>query len=82
VVTLLEVLEHILAVERALAEACRVAQQFVVLSVPSHADDNPEHIHLFDKSALTALLKRHGARRITVEYVLNHLIAIARVADA
>jgi len=82
VVTLLEVLEHIPAAERALAEACRVAQRFVVLSVPTHADNNPEHIHLFDKPALMTLLQRNGAERVTVEYVLNHIIAVARVTDA
>jgi ubiquinone/menaquinone biosynthesis C-methylase UbiE len=82
VVTALEVLEHIPDAGRAIAEVCRVAQRFVVISVPSKADDNPEHIHLFERPALTALLQRHGATRITTEYVLNHLIAVVRVAAA
>jgi 2-polyprenyl-3-methyl-5-hydroxy-6-metoxy-1,4-benzoquinol methylase len=80
VVTVLEVLEHIPDTARALAEVCRVARRFVVLSVPSRGDDNLEHIHLFDRPTLTALLQRHGAERVTTEYVLNHLIAVARVA--
>jgi hypothetical protein len=78
-VTLLEVLEHIADTERVLAEVCRVARRFVLLSVPSKADDNPEHLHLFDAAGLTALLGRAGAGKVGVEYVLNHMIVVARI---
>lgn len=82
VVTLLEVLEHIPDTRRALAEVCRVASRFVVLSVPSKPDNNPEHIHLFDQPTLIGLLREQGMDRISVEYVHNHLIAVARSAQA
>ena len=47
--------------------------------MPSKEDDNPEHIHLFDEATLESLLKRAGARRVRIEYILNHIIAIAQI---
>jgi ubiquinone/menaquinone biosynthesis C-methylase UbiE len=80
VVTMLEVLEHIPDTGAALAEVCRVARRFVVLSVPSKPDNNPEHIHLFDAARLETLLDRAGAARVNFEYVPGHLVAVARIA--
>jgi ubiquinone/menaquinone biosynthesis C-methylase UbiE len=78
-VTFLEVLEHVERPAVALAEALRVARRFVVLSVPSKEDDNPEHIHLFTRGSLEKLLLAAGATRVSFDGVLNHLIAVARV---
>jgi ubiquinone/menaquinone biosynthesis C-methylase UbiE len=79
VVTFLEVLEHLNQPADALAEALRVARRFVVLSVASKEDDNPEHIHLFTRGALETLLLEAGATRVKFDGVLNHLIAVASV---
>jgi ubiquinone/menaquinone biosynthesis C-methylase UbiE len=79
VVTMLEVLEHIPTTIQALKEVCRVARRFLLLSVPSREDNNPEHIHLFSKQRLTELLQELGVARVSVEYVLNHMIIIARI---
>jgi len=81
VITMLEVLEHIPEAQKALSEAVRAAKRFVLLSVPSKEDGNPEHIHLLDQKSLTRMLETAGALRIRFEYVLNHLIAIAKVAE-
>jgi len=80
VTTALEVLEHLPDPERAAHEAFRVSRGHVVVSVPSHDDDNPEHIQRFDARTLERLLQRAGARRVSVEHVLNHVVAVAAVS--
>lgn len=77
VVTLLEVLEHMLRPGQALAHAVRVARRFVVATVPSKEDENPEHIHLFDAESFRALFADAGARNVRVDYVRGHILAIA-----
>ncbi|MCG8352983.1 MAG: methyltransferase domain-containing protein [Chloroflexales bacterium] len=82
VVTMLEVLEHFPAAEQALAEVCRVAQRFVLLSMLSKPDNNLEHIHLFSAATLKPLLRAAAATRVTFDYVPDHIIAIAKVGPA
>lgn len=79
VVTILEVLEHLPETRQALAEVCRVASKFVILSVPSKEDNNPEHIHLFNQQRLQSLLEEQDIRRVSFDYVPNHMIVVARI---
>jgi ubiquinone/menaquinone biosynthesis C-methylase UbiE len=78
-VTALEVLEHLPGdgPERAVREAVRVARTAVIASVPSHEDDNPEHVHLFDGARLDAMFRAAGARRVQIDHVLNHIVIVA-----
>ena len=78
VVTLLEVMEHIPDVEAAARNAVRLARRFVVVTVPSKPDDNPEHIHLLTKEKLTDLFQRAGCRGLRFDGVPGHLVMIAK----
>ncbi len=79
IVTALEVLEHLAQPLSAAQEAARIARKFVIASVPSKEDDNPEHIQLFDQDSFEQLWLEAGASSVKIEYVLNHMIAVARV---
>ena len=79
VVTMLEVLEHIPNVRAAIAAAVRIARKYVVVTVPSKEDDNPEHIHLLTKSTLTEYFNSAGAYKLSFDGVPGHLFLIAKV---
>jgi ubiquinone/menaquinone biosynthesis C-methylase UbiE len=64
-VTALEVLEHQDDPAPLGREAIRVAKRFVIASVPSKPDNNPEHVQLFNRESLKALLLRAGATGVT-----------------
>lgn len=80
VVTLLEVLEHIPAVEAAVQAAVALARRYVVVSVPSKPDNNPEHLHLLTRARLTELFTRAGCGRLHFGGVNGHLLLTAAVA--
>lgn len=79
VVSLLEVLEHIPDVEKAVAAAVRMAKQYVVVTVPSKPDNNPEHIHLLTKDRLTQLFGAAGCTRLHFDGVEGHLFMVAAI---
>jgi 2-polyprenyl-3-methyl-5-hydroxy-6-metoxy-1,4-benzoquinol methylase len=81
VVTFLEALEHIQDTEKAIRSALRVSRRFLIISVPSHEDDNDEHIHLFDKDTIQTLLKKCGVNKMNFHYVLNHMIVLANLSS-
>ena len=77
VITLLEVLEHIPDVESAIKAAVKMARKYIVVSVPSKPDDNPEHIHLLTKDVLTDLFGKAGCTKLKFDGVNGHLIMMA-----
>ncbi len=77
VITLLEVLEHIPDAQTALAEAVRVCERALLITVPSRPDDNPEHIHLFDEDRLGQMLADCGVNRVKCGGVPGHLTVLA-----
>ena len=79
VITLLEVLEHIPEVEKAIAAAVKMAKQYVVVTVPSKPDDNPEHIHLLTKDRLTKMFGDAGCLQLHFDGVEGHLFMVASV---
>jgi ubiquinone/menaquinone biosynthesis C-methylase UbiE len=79
VVTVLEVLEHQDDPSVLARAAVRLARRSVIVSVPSQPDENPEHVQLFNRETLAALLTNAGASNVRIDYVLNHIIAVARV---
>ncbi len=79
VVTMLEVLEHIPDVQGAVCSAVRLAKRYVVVTVPSKLDDNPEHIHLLTKERLTELFSNAGCTKLQFDAVPEHLFMVATV---
>ena len=81
VVTLLEVLEHIPDVEKAIRSAVSIARKYVVVTVPSKEDDNPEHIHLLTKEKLTSYFNACGVKKLSFDGVPGHLFMIAKLEE-
>ena len=81
VVTMLEVLEHIENVEKAVEKAVEIAKKYIVITVPSKPDDNPEHIHLLTKNDLTAIFNRLGINKLTFDGVNGHLFMVAKLEN-
>lgn len=79
VVTMLEVLEHIPNYEKAIENAVRLAKKYVIVSVPSHEDNNEEHINLLTKEILTKCFNTQGVQKISFDEVHEHLIAIIKI---
>lgn len=79
VVTMLEVMEHIPDTEAVVRNAVRLAKNYIIVSVPSKPDDNPEHIHLFTNEDLKELFLKNGCSKVKFMSVTNHRVMIAYI---
>lgn len=77
VVTMLEVMEHIPNTLAVVRNAIRLARNYIIVSVPSKPDDNPEHIHLFSNDELKRLFLENGCSKVKFTGVTGHTIMIA-----
>ena len=59
------------------ASAVRIARKFIVVSVPSKPDDNPDHIHLLTQEILETLFNDAGCKKLKFDEVNNHRILFA-----
>ncbi len=81
VITLLEVLEHIPDIKKAIESAVKMARKYIVVSVPSKEDNNPEHIHLLTKAKLTEYFNEYGVTKLHFDGVNGHLLMIATISE-
>ena len=77
VVTMLEVMEHIPDTQAVVKNAIRLARNYIIVSVPSKPDDNPEHIHLFSNDDLERLFLENGCTKVKFMSVTNHRVMVA-----
>lgn len=79
VVTMLEVMEHIPDTTAVVKNAVRLARNYIVVSVPSKPDNNPEHIHLFSNEELKLLFIECGCNKVKFMSVTNHRVMVAQL---
>ena len=61
-----EVLEHLENPYLALCEASRISKKYLIITVPSKPDDNPEHIQFFKIDDMVNLIKKSGFNSVNV----------------
>ena len=79
VVSMLEVMEHIPNTVVVVKNAIRLAKNYIIVSVPSKPDDNPEHIHLFSNEDLQRLFLENGCSKVKFMSVTNHRVMVATI---
>lgn len=85
VVVASEVLEHIPDVQKALTTIVRMADKYIVITVPNKPDNNPDHIHFLKPEDFERMFDRaekdseKEIKRITFDYTPKELVVYARI---
>lgn len=76
--TALEVMEHVEDTEKFVEQCVRLSYGWIILSVPSKVDNNPQHIHFFTEDKINKLFSKYNLKP-KYEYVLNHMIIKVKI---
>lgn len=80
ITTALEVIEHLPNPTAAVRNLVRSTRRFIVASVPSQPDDNPEHLHYFPPETFKQMFLDAGAAKVECTWVQGHMIAVVKIA--
>jgi hypothetical protein len=76
-----EVLEHVDDAQVAARALMHVATRFIIVTVPSQPDDNPEHVRLFSVESLRQLWLGVGAAKVNIDGIAGHWFAVVTVSS-
>lgn len=67
-----EILEHLENPLDAVLEAVRIAKKYIIITVPSKPDNNPEHIQYFKIDNMLSLLEKAALKNVVVHPNKNY----------
>ena len=62
----------------AIKNAISLSKEYIIVTVPSKKDSNPEHIHFLTKDILSKYFNECGVYNLKFSGVNGHLVLIAR----
>jgi SAM-dependent methyltransferase len=74
-----EILEHLEEPIKAIKEAKRIAKQYIIITVPSKPDDNPEHIQYFKVEDMLKLLEINDLNSVNVHLNSNYNLFLVKI---
>lgn len=75
IVTCLEVMEHIEDTDQLVSELLDLSSKYIIISVPSKKDNNPEHIHYFTQKDIIETFDFYDVK-LKFTSVINHRIVL------
>ena len=79
-ITVFEVLEHIPDLKKAIAKLFELANKYILISVPSKEDNNPEHLRVINPEMMRDLIEPYEHKNLKIlGGVLNHYIYLIQI---